>query len=70
MRVPLLILLIIIALFFSSCNGVQYDKVFLSDEDMKLGSKAIQKTEISSSSYREGAAGGDGGDSGGGCGCN
>jgi len=70
MKVKLLISSVLILVLISSCNGVQYDKVFLSDEDMKLGAKSIQKTEISSTSYREGAAGGNGGNSGGGCGCN
>ncbi len=70
MKDQLFIFCFIVSLFFIGCSDVQYDKVFLSDEDMKLGSKAIQKTEISSASYREGASGADGGDSGGGCGCN
>ena len=66
--------LIIIASFSApilfSCNGVQYNKVFLSDEDMALGTKSSQSTEITSTSYREGASGANGGKTGGGCGCN
>lgn len=65
-----IIALIIMSIFLLSCSGISYNKVYLSDEDMKLGSKSIQKTEISATSYREGASGADGGDSGGGCGCN
>lgn len=64
------VLLSLISCLLISCNGVTYNKVFLSDDDMKLGSKTTQKAEISSASYREGAAGAEGIDSGGGCGCN
>ena len=61
----------IISFSLLSCaNGLQYNKAYLSDEDMELGSKFIQGTEISSTSYREGAAGSNGGKTGGGCGCN
>ena len=70
MKVKLILFCALTSLLFASCNGVQYNKVFLSDEDMKLGAKAIQKTEISSTSYREGASGSEGGNTGGGCGCN
>lgn len=70
MKLKLSMLIMLVALLFMSCNGVQYNKVFLSDEDMKLGAKSIQKTEISSTTYREGAAGSEGGNTGGGCGCN
>ena len=68
-----LLKLLIVAISFSllSCaNGLQYNKAYLSDEDMELGAKYIQGTEISSTSYREGAAGSNGGKTGGGCGCN
>ena len=70
MRLLLTLLFLFGSLLLLSCNGVQYNKVFLSDEDMALGAKASQKTEISSTSYREGASGANGGSSGGGCGCN
>ncbi len=70
MKVKLSMLIVLTSLLFMSCNAVQYNKVFLSDEDMRLGAKSIQKTEISSTSYREGAAGSEGGSTGGGCGCN
>ncbi len=70
MKIQLILLATLISLLFLSCNGVQYNKVMLSDEDMKLGAKSIQKTEISSTSYREGATGSEGGNTGGGCGCN
>lgn len=70
MNNKLLISFTLMLILLSSCNGVQYNKVFLSDEDMKLGAKSIQKTEISSASYREAATGSEGGNTGGGCGCN
>jgi hypothetical protein len=37
---------------------------------MVLGSRKIQKSEMSFQSYREGASGVNGGKTGGGCGCN
>jgi hypothetical protein len=42
----------------------------LNDAEMELGSRKIQKTEMSFQSYREGASGANGGKTGGGCGCN
>ena len=70
MKIQKIVLFVFVSTLFLSCNGVQYNKVLLSDEDMKLGAKSIQKTEISSASYREGASGSEGGNTGGGCGCN
>ena len=60
-------------LFFlgTSCTNVKaYQKMYLNDEDMELAAKKIEKYEISFESYREGAAGANGGKVGGGCGCN
>ena len=70
MKIKLFIVVALISFILAGCSNVQYNKVFLSDEDMKLGAKSIQKTEISSTSYREGASGSEGGNTGGGCGCN
>jgi hypothetical protein len=42
----------------------------LNDAEMRLSSRKIQKTEQNFHIYREGAAGANGGKSGGGCGCN
>ena len=69
------VLPIIISLFsiliFSSCQVVKpYQKNKLNDNDMKLGSRKIDKPAFSFQSYREGSSGANGGKSGGGCGCN
>lgn len=55
----------------TSCTTVkEYQKNKLSDAEMELSSRRIQKTEMSFQSYREGASGANGGKTGGGCGCN
>ena len=57
--------------FVFSCTAVkEYQKNKLNDSEMILGPRKIQKTELSFHSYREGAAGVNGGKTGGGCGCN
>jgi len=59
------------ALMLVSCTSVkEYQKNKLNDSEMILGPRKIQKTELSFHSYREGAAGVNGGKTGGGCGCN
>ena len=56
---------------FSSCVMVkEYEKVNLNDPDMVLTQKKIDRFETAYQVYREGAAGANGGKSGGGCGCN
>ena len=58
-------------LVLASCTSVkEYQKNKLNDSEMILGPRKIQKTELSFHSYREGAAGVNGGKTGGGCGCN
>jgi len=58
-------------LVFSSCTTVkEYQKNKLNDAEMSLSARKIEKTELSFQSYREGASGGNGGKTGGGCGCN
>ncbi len=58
-------------LIFSSCTTVkEYQKNRINDAEMELGARKIQKTELSFQTYREGASGGNGGKTGGGCGCN
>jgi len=55
----------------SSCVVLhEYDKVNLNDPDMVLADKKFTKFEINYQVYREGASGGNGGKTGGGCGCN
>ncbi len=64
-------LFVTIVFFASSCTTVkEYQKGRLNDAEMVLGSRQIQKTEMSFQSYREGASGANGGKTGGGCGCN
>lgn len=59
------------ALVLASCTSVkEYQKNKLNDSEMIMGPRKIQKTELSFHSYREGAAGVNGGKTGGGCGCN
>jgi hypothetical protein len=55
----------------TSCASVkEYQKNKLNDAEMQLGSRKVQKTEMSFQTYREGASGANGGKTGGGCGCN
>jgi hypothetical protein len=62
---------IIAIILLASCTTVkEYQKNKLNDAEMELGSRKIQKTEMSFQSYREGASGANGGKTGGGCGCN
>lgn len=65
------IVLVIVMISFSSCVMVkEYEKVNLNDPDMALTQKKIDRFETAYQVYREGAAGANGGKSGGGCGCN
>lgn len=60
-----------ILLCLSSCTVVQeYEKVNLNDPDMALTADKTDRFETNFQTYREGASGGSGGKSGGGCGCN
>jgi uncharacterized surface anchored protein len=62
---------ILFAMLFSSCATVkEYQKNKLNDAEMTLSSRKIEKSENSFQTYREGASGGNGGKTGGGCGCN
>ena len=55
----------------NSCTVVKnYDKMNLDDADMKLISEKNEKFETTFQVYREGSSGGNGGKTGGGCGCN
>jgi uncharacterized protein DUF4266 len=54
----------------TSCVAVkEYEKVNLSDPDMTLAQKKLDRFETSYQVYREAASGANGGKSGG-CGCN
>jgi len=64
------ILLVLIAVM-SSCMSVKaYQKMYLNDAEMELSAKKIEMFETNYETYREGAAGANGGKVGGGCGCN
>lgn len=67
----ILFTLIIIYLFTISCATVKpYQKVYLNQEDMELSDSKLIFFETNFETYREGAAGANGGKVGGGCGCN
>lgn len=58
-------------LSLQSCAVVkEYEKVNLNDPDMELAARKAERFELNFQVYREGAAGANGGKSGGGCGCN
>jgi hypothetical protein len=55
----------------NSCVSVAaYQKTYLNDNEMALQTKKLEVYESNFEAYREGAAGANGGKSGGGCGCN
>lgn len=57
--------------FTASCSVVkEYEKVSLNDPDMILADKKCDRNITTFHSYREAAAGANGGKTGGGCGCN
>ncbi|CAI8221205.1 MAG: Uncharacterised protein [Formosa sp. Hel1_33_131] len=65
------IILVMMICVFGGCVAVkEYEKVNLSDPDMTLSQKKIERFETAFQVYREGASGANGGKSGGGCGCN
>jgi len=69
--IPVTALLGGVLLFMASCVNVkEYQKNKLNDSDMTLSARKSQKTESNFQNYREGAAGANGGKTGGGCGCN
>ena len=67
----LLLALLLVAFLGQSCVSVkEYQKMYLNDEDMALSPRSLESYETNFQSYREGAAGANGGKVGGGCGCN
>lgn len=60
--------------FILSCIGCMnvksYQKMYVNDSEMVLAPKKVQQFETNFETYREGAAGANGGKVGGGCGCN
>ncbi len=66
-----LFLLIVFLVGLHSCAVVkEYEKVNLNDPDMMLSDKLSDRNISTFHSYREAASGGNGGKTGGGCGCN
>ncbi|MEJ1223530.1 DUF4266 domain-containing protein [Sediminicola sp. 1XM1-17] len=65
------LLILFSAISLTSCVAVkEYDKVYLNDEEMQLAIKGMEQFEVNFQIYREAASGGNGGKTGGGCGCN
>jgi PBP1b-binding outer membrane lipoprotein LpoB len=63
--------MLLFALGLSSCMNVKnYQKMYINDSEMVLAPKKLQQFETNFETYREGAAGANGGKVGGGCGCN
>jgi hypothetical protein len=70
-QTPGLVTLACMVLVLGACTPVkEYQKNKLNDSEMSLGSRKVEKTEMSFQTYREGASGANGGKTGGGCGCN
>ena len=69
-RYPVILALVGLAALLSGCTTVQpWERGALSTEPMKLDDGRTQRFERAAETYREGAVGGAGGKSGGGCGC-
>jgi hypothetical protein len=65
------VLLLAITSGVQSCVSVkEYQKQYINDAEMELAARKLERSENSFQSYREGAAGANGGKTGGGCGCN
>jgi hypothetical protein len=61
----------LVFIFVTNCSPVkEYQKMYLNDSEMEMAGRKIQKFETNFQLYREGAAGANGGKTGGGCGCN
>jgi hypothetical protein len=70
-RLAIPLLLICFSPYISNCVPVKgYQKIYLNDEEMDLTNRKIEIYESNFQSYREGAVGGNSGNSGSGCGCN
>lgn len=70
-RIGYFLLFLALILSLESCVSVAaYQKMYLNDQDMALAHRKAEYFEINMAAYREGAAGMNGGKSGGGCGCN
>ena len=62
---------ILLGASLTGCVSVkEYQKMYVNDKDMELSDRKIKSFESSFQTYREGVSGGNGGKTGGGCGCN
>ncbi|MCZ4410332.1 DUF4266 domain-containing protein [Cryomorphaceae bacterium 1068] len=66
----LLVPAVFICLFTGCVVVKEYEKVNINDPDMALSDKPCDRNLTTAHSYREAAAGANGGKTGGGCGCN
>jgi len=64
------VILLLVGIFSSCANLKEYEKAKLNDKDMLLSTRPTDQFVSNFHSYREGAAGANGGKTGGGCGCN
>ena len=62
--------LVVINLLPGCVSVAAYQKMYLNDSDMALSQQKGETFETNFETYREGAAGANGGKVGGGCGCN
>jgi hypothetical protein len=62
--------LLIVTAAASCSNLKEYQKSRLTDSEMALGNRKVEKNELNFESYRESASGANAGKTGGGCGCN
>jgi len=69
-RLPVILALVGLSALFPGCTTVQpWERGALATEPMKLDDCRTHRFERAAETYREGAVGGAGGKSGGGCGC-
>ncbi|MFD0799639.1 DUF4266 domain-containing protein [Maribacter chungangensis] len=65
------VFILLLSCTFGSCVVVkEYEKVAINDPDMGLYDQPCDRNVVIAHTYREGAAGANGGQTGGGCGCN
>jgi capsular polysaccharide biosynthesis protein len=70
-RIILMAIGLIAGNLLTGCVSVKaYQKMYLNDTDMALSQQKAETFETNFETYREGAAGANGGKVGGGCGCN
>ena len=71
LKCTLFITLLFISVLFTNCQVVkEYQKNYVNDYYIQPNALSDEKLESEGIQFREGAVGGDGGKTGGGCGCN